>query len=117
MTAVDIATIAQPVVAAVVGAGQIAVVWYGIRAMIAANDERAAGAAEAGRHAGKLAAESQRSADQRHKAAQRRADQRHAEAMQRHADAMRLDDQRHAEAMTALTALIERTAPHPETSR
>ncbi len=110
MTAVDIATIAQPVVAAIVGAGQIAVIWYGIRAMIAANDDRAAGAAEAGRRA-----------DQRHAEAGRRADQRHAEAQrsanQRHAEAIRLGDQRHAEAMTALTALIERTAPHPETSR
>ena len=110
MTAVDIATIAQPIVAAIVGAGQIAVIWYGIRAMIAANDDRAAGAAEAGRRA-----------DQRHAEAGRRADQRHAEAQrsanQRHAEAIRLGDQRHAEAMTALTALIERTAPHPETSR
>ena len=78
MTAVEIATIAQPLVAA----AQVAVVWYGIRAMIGANQDRADGAAEAAHLAD-----------------------------QRQAEAARQADQRHAETMTALRVLIERTAP------
>ena len=57
MTAVEIAAIAQPLVAALVGAGQIAVVWYAIRAMIGANQDRADGAAEAARQADQRHAE------------------------------------------------------------
>ena len=111
MSATDIATIAQPLVAALVGAGQIAIVWYGIRAMIGANQDRADGAAEAALRADQRHAEVALRADQRHAEAARQADQRHAE------DARRAD-QRHAEAMAeiaahrdALATLIERTAP------
>ncbi len=64
-------------------------IWYGIRAMIRANRERA------------VILDQQREADER----------RHAEAMragdQRHAEAMQAGDQRHAEAMAALNELIQ----------
>ena len=96
MSAVEIATIAQPLVAALVGAGQIAVIWYGIRAMIGANQDRADGAAEAARRA-----------DQRQSEDARRADQRHAETMAALAmQAAALETQ-----TAALETLIERTAP------
>ena len=85
MSAVEIATIAQPLVAA----AQVAVVWYGIRAMIGANQDRVDGAAEAARRA-----------DQRQSEDARRADQRHAEAMAALANQA-----------AALETLIERTAP------
>ena len=92
--------VAQVVATVVIGCGQIAVVWFGIRAMQTAGDRRARGQ------------------DQRHAEAMRRQDQHHAEAMRR-------QDQHHAEAMVALAAqgraleaqtraletLIERTAP------
>ena len=114
MTAVEIATIAQPLVAALVGAGQIAVIWYGIRAMIGANQDRADGSAEAALRADQRHAEAARQADQRHAEAARQADQRHAEAMAalglqaKHAAAQSAA----LEAQTAaLETLIERTAP------
>ena len=80
-------------------------IWYGIRAMIRANKERA----------GIL--DRQREADEH----------RHDEAMRRHDEAMQAGDQRHAEAMAALAdqrralealiagmeTMIERTAPKP----
>ena len=79
-----------------IGAGQIGIVWYGIRAMNRSSEERAKDRAQ--REAG----EQQRAA---------REDQRHAEAM-------RALDKRHEEAMQALAmqrlaleTLIERTAP------
>ena len=79
-----------------IGAGQIGIVWYGIRAMNRSSEERAKDRAQ--REAG----EQQRAA---------REDQRHAEAMQ-------VLDKRHEEAMQALAmqrlaleTLIERTAP------
>ena len=90
-----------------IGAGQIGIVWYGIRAMNRSSEERARDRAQ--REAG----EQQRAA---------REDQRHAEAMQaldkRHEEAMQAQDKRHEEAMQALAlqrlaleTLIERTAP------
>ena len=77
-------------------------IWYGIRAMIRANRDRA----------GLL--DRQREADERrHDEAMRGHDEamrRHDEAMQaadqRHAEAMQAGDQRHAEAMAALNELI-----------
>ena len=79
-----------------IGAGQIGIVWYGIRAMNRSSEERAKDRA-------------QRQAGERQRAA--REDQRHAEAMQ-------ALDKRHEEAMQALAmqrlaleTLIERTAP------
>ncbi|MXW49877.1 MAG: hypothetical protein F4X81_00225 [Gammaproteobacteria bacterium] len=74
----------------VIGAGQIAVVWHGIRSMIASGQARAC------EH------------DQRHEEAMRKYDQRHEETM-------RMNDQRHEETMTALRALITRTVPQPGT--
>ena len=55
-------------------------IWYGIRAMVRANRERA------------VILDQQREADER----------RHAEAMRRHDEAMQAGNQRHAEAMAAL---------------
>ena len=79
----------------VIGAGQIAVVWHGIRSMIASGQARAC------EH------------DQRHEEAMRKYDQRHEETMrmndQRHEETMRMNDQRHEETMTALRALITST--------
>ena len=63
MTAVEIATIAQPIVAAIVGFGQIAIVWYGIRAMILADPTRVEGSAEAARHADQRHAETMAALD------------------------------------------------------
>ena len=86
-----------------IGAGQIGIVWYGIRAMNRSSEERAKDRAQ--REAG----EQQRLTWERQRAAQE--DQRHAEAM-------RALDKRHEEAMQALAmqrlaleTLIERTAP------
>ena len=61
------------IITPVISAAQTVIVWWGIRAMIAANRERATANAETTRLAD-----------------------------QRHADAMRLADQRHAETMEAL---------------
>ena len=97
----------QIAVALVIGIGQIAVVWHGIRAMQRMGATRA------------------REQDQRHEEVMTRADQRHAETMQRldaardaddkrHTETMqRLDDQRRAlEAVIAgMETMIERTAP------
>ncbi|MCY4214242.1 MAG: hypothetical protein OXF68_11530 [Gammaproteobacteria bacterium] len=70
----------------VIGAGQIAVVWHGIRTMIASGVARA-----------------------------REHDQRHEENMRNHEENIRNREEtmrrNHEEAMTALRALIARTAP------
>ena len=85
--------VAQVAATLVIGIGQIAVVWYGIRAMQRMGATRA------------------REQDQRHEEAMTRADQRHEETMQR------LDNQRRAlEALIAgMETMIERTAPGPRT--
>ena len=74
-------------------------IWFGIRAMVRANKERA----------GIL--DQQREADERrHDEAMRRHDEamhRHDEVMRHHDEAMRAGDQRHAEAMAALNELIQ----------
>ena len=84
--------VAQVAATLAIGIGQIAVVWYGIRAMQRMGATRA------------------REQDQRHEEAMTKADQRHEEAMQR------LDDQRRAlEALIAgMETMIERTAPGPQ---
>ena len=79
-----------------VGVLQCAVVAWGIRAMVRANDERAAGAAEDRRED----REAREAAQQALEAARREADQRHAETMAAFKTQAR-----------ALEALIERTAP------
>ena len=97
-----------------IGAGQIGIVWYGIRSMNRSSEERARDRVQ--REAG----ERQRAVWERQRAAQE--DQRHAEAMQaqdkRHEEAVQAQDKRHEEAVQALAmqrlaleTLIERTAP------
>ena len=92
MTTVEVATVAQPIVAAIVGFGQIAVVAWGIRAMIAANAERAAAAAKAAEEA-----------RQRYEESREEARRRHEEAMAGIAEAARQFDKR-LEASTAAAA-------------
>ena len=109
-----------------ISAAQTGIVYYGIRAMIRAADQRGRDAerdrterAEAAAEARREAADARREADRRHaeamqaaEAARREADRRHAEAMQAAADARRESaeaaeaarresDRRHAEAMQA----------------
>ena len=113
-----------------ISAAQTGIVYYGIRAMIRAADQRgrdaerdrtdrAAAAADARREADRrhteamqAAAEARREADHRHaeamqaaEAARREADRRHTEAMQAAADARRESDRRHAENMAAVNAM------------
>ena len=98
-----LANIVMPLVTLLVGAGQIAVVWWGITQMIKSNEDRAAGAKEASRQA-----------DQRHKQVMEQADQRHQEAMANHKQAManhkqvmeRMEKQ-HNEAMAKHEATME----------
>ena len=96
------------IITPLISAAQTVIVWWGIRAMIAANRERVAANAEANRQADQQHAEASRQADQRHTEASRQADQRHAEAMealrQQGEDAAR----RHEETIAGLKALIER---------
>ena len=111
MTTFEIFTLLSSVA---IGAGQIGIVWYGIRAMNRSSEERAKDRAQ--REAG----EQQRLTWERQRATQE--DQRHAVAMRaldkRHEEAMQAQDKRHEEAMQALAmqrlaleTLIERTAP------
>ena len=97
-----------------VGVLQCAVVAWGIRAMVRANNERAAGAAEDRREDREARREDReaRREDREALEAARREDREAREAARREAD------QRHAETMEAfktqaraLEALIERTAP------
>ena len=94
-----------------VGVLQCAVVAWGIRAMVRANNERAASAAE-DRREDREAREAARREDREAREAAQREDREAREAARREAD------QRHAETMEAfktqaraLEALIERTAP------
>ena len=103
--------VAQVAATLAIGIGQIAVVWYGIRAMQRMGATRA-------REQDQRHEEAMTKADQRHEEAMTKADQHHGEAMtkadQRHEEAMqRLDDQRRAlEALIAgMETMIERTAP------
>ena len=85
-----------------IGGGQIAVVLYGIRAMIRANRERAVildqqHQADERRHEKAMAA---------HAEAMAEGARRHEETMAALAESARADDKRHEEAMGALKALI-----------
>ena len=95
-----LANIVMPLVTLLVGAGQIAVVWWGITQMIKSNEDRAAGAKEASRQA-----------DQRHQEAMDQANQRHKEVMdqanQRHQEAMERMEKQHKEAMAKHEATME----------
>ena len=96
-----LANIVMPLVTLLVGAGQIAVVWWGITQMIKSNEDRAAGAKEASRQA-----------DQRHQETMDLANQRHQETMdlanQRHQETMDLANQRHQETMANHKETMER---------
>ena len=88
--------IAQVMISAI----QTGLVYYGIRAMIRATDQRGRDAERDREERAEAAA-----------AARREADRRHAEAMKagadRHAEAMQAGAERHAENMAALKALID----------
>ena len=88
-----LANIVMPLVTLLVGAGQIAVVWWGITQMIKSNEDRAAGAKEASRQA-----------DQRHQEAMERMEKQHREAMAKHEATMEQLRQQGE----ALKTLIER---------
>ncbi len=83
--------VAQVAATLVIGIGQIAVVWYGIRAMQRMGATRA------------------REQDQRHEEAMTRADQRHEETMTALNELIRAGQAQTA----ALETVIERTAPGP----
>ena len=122
--ATALATMALVAVGLVIGAGQIAVVWYGISRMVRAGDAR------------------ERQQERRHREVMEEGERRHKEATdalaeerrlseersrsasedgeRRHREAMEDGERRHKEAMEtlaaqrrALEALIERTAPPP----
>ena len=122
------AAIAIPLVAALVGLGQILVVLHGIRVMDRFNQDRARqaeaqrrqveaqmeaqrGQAEAQRRQVEAQTEAQREQAEAHRRqieAQTEAQDRQAEAQRRQAEAQRAEsDQRHAEAMAALQVLIK----------
>ena len=107
MTAYEIATLSTNVA---IGLGQIAIIWYGIRAMTRSTRDRAdehdkrhtvAMTAQDKHHA-----EAMTTQDKRHAEAMAAQDKHHAEAMtiqdKRHTEAMAAQDKRHAETMTAL---------------
>ena len=83
--------VAQVAATLAIGIGQIAIVWYGIRAMQRMGATRA------------------REQDQRHEEAMTRADQRHEEAMTALNELIRAGQAQTA----ALETVIERTAPEP----
>ena len=74
--------VAQVTATLLIGGGQIAIVWFAIRAMQRTGDRRA-----------------------------QEQDTRHAEAMRKFDDDRAASDQRHSEAMRALEALITRQVP------
>lgn len=119
-----------PAVAALVGAGQCALIWYGIRVMARAGEQRAT--REDARHAETIHAEDARHTEvmrvqeARHTETMQVQETRHAETMRvqeaRHVETMRVQEARHEEAMRALEALIrgmeaviERTGGRSET--
>ena len=111
-------------VAATIGLGQIAIVWYGIRTMQKMGAQRAREQdsrheevlreserrhEEVLRESDRRHEEGLRESDRRHEEALRESDRRHEEAMKSLAEAAREGVRRHEEAMQALEALIERT--------
>ncbi len=100
-------------VAATIGLGQIAIVWYGIRTMQKMGVQRAreqdSRHEEVLRESDRRHEEVLRESDRRHEEALRESDRRHEEAMKSLAEAAREGARRHEEAMQALEALIERT--------
>ncbi len=100
MTDFEMASLAARIV---VGAGQIAVVWCGIRAMLRVTADRETQGKEQAEAARRQHVEVMAAADRRHAEAMQAAERQHAETM------AVLDAQRRA-----LEALIERTAPPRE---
>ena len=125
-----------------ISAAQTGIVYYGIRAMIRAADQRGRDAERDRKDRADAAADARREADRRHAEAMQAGAERHAEAMQaaaeaaeaarresdrRHAEAMQASAERHAENMAAVNAMaatlaetaaalrvvVERTAPAP----
>ena len=100
-------------VAATIGLGQIAIVWYGIRTMQKMGAQRAreqdSRHEEVLRESDRRHEEALRESDRRHEKALRESDRRHEEAMKSLAEAAQEGARRHEEAMQALEALIERT--------
>lgn len=99
------AAIAIPLVALVVGAGQIAAVIYGINRMVRVNEDRAV-------REEKREDQREKREDQREK----REDQRHAEAMaalQQQGETLRALVKGMDRQAEALKVVIERTAPRP----
>ena len=98
-----LANIMMPLITLLVGAGQIAVVWWGIREMVKSNQNRAITAKEDREEEKKRHQEATDQANQRHQEAMAQASQRHKEVMaqasQRHQEAMAQASQRHQEAM------------------
>ena len=98
MTTVEIASLANAAAAIVAAVG----IWYGIRAMARANDERGQQQRDAMQQQ-RDAMQQQREAMQQ----QREADERrHEEAMQQMQQQREVDERRHEENMAALKALI-----------
>ena len=88
--------IAQVTISAI----QTGLVYYGIRAMIRATDQRGRDAERDREERAEAAAAARREADRRHAEAMKASAERHAEAMQAGAE-------RHAENMAAIKALID----------
>ena len=91
-----VATLGLVAVGLLIGGGQIAVVWWGIRKMARSGEAR------------------EREHERRHEEALRESNRRHEEALResdrRHEEALRESADRHKESMEALKVLIERTA-------
>ena len=112
-----------------ISAIQTGIVYYGIRAMIRATNQRGLDSERDRKERAEAAERDREERAEAAAAARREADRRHAEAMQasaeRHAEAMKAGAERHAENMaainamaatlaettTALKVVVERTAP------
>ena len=108
-----------------IGTGQIAVVWWGIKTMLRVTADRETQGKEQADASIQQHVEVMAAADRRHAEAMQAADRQHVETMKeserRHAQTMQAAERQHAETMAvldvqrrALEALIERTAPPRE---
>ncbi len=89
-----------------IGGGQIAVVLYGIRAMIRANRERAVILDQQHQADERRHKEAMAEGARRHEQAMAEGARRHEETMAAFAESARADDKRHEEAMAALDELV-----------
>ena len=110
-----------------ISAAQTGIVYYGIRAMIRAADQRGRDAERDRTDRAEAAADARREADHRHAEAMQAAEAARRESDRRHAEAMQAGAERHAENMAAVNAMaatlaettaalrvvVERTAPAP----